>query len=128
MTKKKVKTAFLTGAERIAKERLRQIEQEGWTPDHDDDHCRSEMTRAAICYAASAAELDVYQKRGYRGSVTFSDPWPDDWSINWDKRPRLRSGQFKLDNKVHVRIRMLEKAGALIAAEIDRLLRQLPKK
>ena len=37
----------MSGIERIAKERQRQIEQEGWTPEHDDHHAEGEMAAAA---------------------------------------------------------------------------------
>lgn len=32
----------MSGAERIAVERRRQIEAEGWTPEHDDEHLMAE--------------------------------------------------------------------------------------
>jgi hypothetical protein len=54
--------------------------------------------------------------------VEFTDPWP--WEGNDDRRP-ARANEV-LPNSVlskKKRIRQLEKAGALIAAEIDRLLR-----
>lgn len=53
------------GATRIADERKRQIEKEGWTPNHDDEHEENELAFAAVCYAAPepmfalcAAEID----------------------------------------------------------------------
>ena len=102
----------MSGAERIAKERRRQIEKEGWTPGHDNKHNGSELALAAVCYAAPER---VYVQRVAHGGVAFVDPWP--WSSSWDKRStRKRPTRAE-------RVRMLEKAGALIAAEIDRLLR-----
>ncbi|WP_216363058.1 hypothetical protein, partial [Nocardia farcinica] len=38
----------------VAAERRRQIEAEGWTPEHDDEHGRGEMAPAAACYARHA--------------------------------------------------------------------------
>lgn len=35
-----------TGIEAIAAERQRQIEKEGWTPEHDDTHGAGEMAEA----------------------------------------------------------------------------------
>lgn len=96
----------LNGAERIAKERLRQIERKCWGPQHDDDHTLSELAWAAACYAAPKK---IYALSRKWGELRFFDPWPVDWE---DKRSCTSS-----------RIRQLEKAGALIAAEIDRLLR-----
>ena len=110
-----------SGADRIAAERARQIAKEGWTPEHDDEHVTDELAWAAVCYAAPT---QVFRRTDWcdtttgRGSLNFADPWPDDWSSHWDKRPRRRRPTRRQ------RIRMLEKAGALIAAEIDRLLRR----
>lgn len=89
----------LSGAERIALERLRQIEQEGWTPEHDDSHDLGELANAAACY--TLANFD-----GKGVGVPMAWPWEDSWWKPSDDP-----------------IRNLEKAGALIAAEIDRLQR-----
>jgi len=91
----------------ITAERQRQIEQEGWTPEHDDEHRRGELARAAACYAQSAA----YHARHFTPHYVFGRPseWP--WDLDWWKP----SGDP---------VRNLVKAGALIAAEIDRLTRQ----
>jgi hypothetical protein len=96
-----------SGAERIADERQRQIDAEGYSPKHDDEHDKFELTLAAISYAGKAAGEPVFIERRGKDHVRFCDPWP------WSENP---SGDDR-------RIRMLEKAGALIAAEIDRLLR-----
>jgi len=97
----------VTGAERIAAERNRQVKQERWTPGHDDEHTDGQLAWAAVCYAAPGA----VGRLGRRHHAF--DPWP--WADEWYKRP---------ENPTRAeRIRMLEKAGALIAAEIDRLLR-----
>lgn len=111
----------MTGAERIANERKRQIAVECWTPEHDDEHIDDELAWAAVCYAAPQP---VYIKdESARDRVEFVDPFPPSWDDEWDKRPRSsRTEQLKQPTRAQ-RIRMLEKAGALIAAEIDRLLR-----
>lgn len=85
------------GAALIATERKRQIEQEDWTPEHDDEHDRGELARAAICYS-KAMDADEGPSEG----------WP--WELGWWK-------------PTNDRVRNLVKAGALICAEIDRLLR-----
>jgi hypothetical protein len=90
------------GAERIADERLRQIMAEGFTAEHDDGHIHGELAMAAACYAAPGGIYDLHPV------------WPWDGE---DKRP----DHTPTDDD---RIRLLEKAGALIAAEIDRLLRK----
>lgn len=118
----------MTGAERIAAERERQVKQEGWTPEHDDRHRRYSLTSAAICYAAHARAGDRFGPHVFDltrcctgKDYTFEDPWP--WEPSADKRPRVGCA-LAFDLTPEQRLRLLEKAGALIAAEIDRLLRQ----
>jgi hypothetical protein len=90
-----------SGVELIAEERKRQMEQEGWNTDHDDDHYNEELAAAASCYARP-------DERGDKGNgVPEYWPWDDKW---WKPTPKDR-------------VRELVKAGALIAAEIDRLQR-----
>ena len=90
------------GSSLISVERARQINEEEWTAEHDDQHAKGELVDAAISYAAfSYAKNDPSVYRSW---------WP--WEWKW----------WKPDNKRTVR--NLVKAGALIAAEIDRLLRQ----
>lgn len=93
-----------TGIELIAEERKRQINEEGYSWRHDDEHYAHQLSDAAIVYAAPAP---------LRYKVM--DWWP------WDK------SYFKEDKTFTTagRIRELVKAGALIAAEIDRLQRTL---
>lgn len=86
------------GVDRIAGERTRQIRVEGWTLEHDRCHAGDELAMAAAWYATP---VDL------RSGAAW--PWPDCWRKPGNGSP---SG----------RIRELEKAGALIAAEIDRLL------
>lgn len=109
----------MSGIERIAKERARQISEEGWTIEHDDEHRKGEMALAAACYATP---IPLFKEKHSIDGFHFGDAWP--WDKEWDKRKYagaiLISGvQVPLDE----RIRQLEKSGALIAAEIDRLLR-----
>lgn len=93
----------LGGVDLIALERRRQLQVEGWTAEHDDAHDDEELSVAAACYAvAGLNNIEVVD----RGTV---DAWP--WDEIWDKREQ------------HPRLRRLVIAGALIAAEIDRLLR-----
>lgn len=97
----------MNGAERIAAERQRQVEAEGWTPEHDDEHANGELATAANCYMASWV-LDPPED-GIRLTEFPPANWP--WERSWWKPS---------DDP----IRNLEKAGALIAAEIDRRLRE----
>lgn len=106
------------GAAMIAAERCRQIKAEGWTPEHDDEHTDGSLAMAAVCYAAT--EPVYVARRNVRGEygprTTYVDPWPESWCDSWDKRPGPKPTREE-------RIRALAKAGALIAAEIDRLHR-----
>lgn len=91
-----------SGAAQIAAERDRQVDAEGWTPEHDDEHDSGELTLAARCYLFCV-----------QNPPTTSPPvnWP--WGESWWKPSEDP-------------IRNLVKAGALIAAEIDRLQRAAP--
>jgi hypothetical protein len=108
----------VSGVELIAAERRRQISVEGWTPEHDDEHEDSSLAMAAVCYAA---DRPIFEREEWTGGVQFGDPWP--WGPAWDKRPRDRKGDLCEARTTKQRIRNLVKAGALIAAEIDRLQR-----
>ncbi len=99
------------GASMIAEERVRQITAEGYAPEHDDAHLNCEIALAAVSYAAPEP---VYVLRTAVGTMMYRDPWP--WGQRHDKRSAHGDGRAG-------RIRDLTKAGALIAAEIDRLLR-----
>lgn len=96
----------MSGIEIIAAERRRQVAVEGWTPEHDDTHSLGEISRAAIAYATRG----FYQVYGSNRLVIDSPlGWP------WDKKWFKPSADDPMRN--------LAKAGALIAAEIDRLKR-----
>lgn len=93
----------------IAAERLRQITVEGWTTEHDaqehaDDNA---LLRAAECYLSHAIERGWIYRLGdhedYQGEEQ-DHWWPDGWT--WKPKSPLED---------------LIRAGALIAAEIDRL-------
>jgi hypothetical protein len=94
-----------TGVELIAEERQRQIAVEGWTPEHDNEHDMGEMIGAAITYSAHALGI-VSEEEIPNADTDGYWPWEDRW---WKPSPDP--------------IRNLVKAGALIAAEIDRLQR-----
>jgi hypothetical protein len=118
----------MTGIELIATERMRQVKQEGWTPEHDDEHDDGSLALAAVCYATP---VRLYEQHEYAAGPAFRDPWPDSWDDGWDKRyrygeRRTNPGNMPPDPDTYTdkeRLDLLVKAGALIAAEIDRLQR-----
>lgn len=94
-----------TGAKLIALERERQFLREGYSAFHDMQHDKGELVKAAICYARFG---------GLRTASWFPDPlisWP------WN-REYWKPGGVGYE----ARLRCLVKAGALIAAAIDRLI------
>lgn len=92
----------MTGVELIAKERQEQTEKHEWTAKHDDSYQERELAHAArtIILYADTPSFEVPR-----------EGWP--WSRAWWHR---------IQN--HSEIERLAIAGALVAAELDRLLRQ----
>lgn len=92
----------------IAQERQRQITEEGYDANHDDDygHSDGELAHAAAAYALGGGHLTgLIDDR-------VINIWPTAWGPEEDivtRKPRLRQ---------------LVIAGALIVAEIERLQRQ----
>ncbi|MDM4787468.1 hypothetical protein QT523_14180 [Pseudomonas aeruginosa] len=77
----------------VQAERRRQVEAEGWTPEHDDLYCAAELPRAAAAYILSGANDEA------------PAIWP--FSAKWWKPRDARANYMR--------------AGALILAEIERL-------
>lgn len=94
--------------EEIAAERRRQIETEGWTPEHDDGHVHYELSRAAHLYARHAANNHADP---HYAIIAAPDAWP--WEYAWWKPKTPR--------------RDLIRAAALLIAEIERLDRRIAK-
>ncbi len=116
----------------VLAERRRQVEAEGWTPEHDDEHDKGEMVAAAISYAnrhnryvpppepvrfqaiadaATQARKELVTLREWakqRAAENADKPprsWP--WDASWWKPKDRRSD--------------LVRAAALLVAEIERL-------
>lgn len=88
-----------SGAERIAAERRRQVEVEGYDALHDAMNGTEQLTDAAIAYALVSEYPGEHHQRRTRDTWW---PWADEaWKPTGDK------------------VRDLTKAGALIAAAID---------
>lgn len=95
-----------TGIQLIAEERQRQIEVLGYDSVHDAEHTEQELAGAAACYAMPAGRrvlTDTFV------GVPIDFPFGKEY---WEPTPENR-------------ILELQKAGALIAAEIDRLQHKL---
>lgn len=113
------------GVDRIAEERARQQNKLGWTRDHDDSHDNGELALAAACYAAAPER--IFTEERLASSVRYNDPFPVDWhDARCDDDGEAANLDTGTDEGRGARIRLLEKAGALIAAEIDRLLALKP--
>lgn len=70
----------MTGAERIAVERERQIYDEGWTAEHDDKHADGELIGAARAYAWAAICEVAFKADAIAFKIV-----PNDFPTNWDK-------------------------------------------
>lgn len=111
---------MVSGVELIARERQRQIDVERYTPKHDDEHTDFSLAMAAACYAAPNL---IYVQKNVGSDVHFCDPWP--WERAQDKRRinGMLHGNTPFARSRDERLRQLAIAGALIAAEIDRIQR-----
>lgn len=103
-----------SGAETITRERLRQLSVEKFTLSHDDRYIKGELVWAAheYLFMAGVQISGNYTVNEWKESWPESGGVPSNWPKTWDK-----SWWKPSDDP----IRNLAKAGALIAAEIDRL-------
>ncbi|OAN76758.1 hypothetical protein A8B82_14810 [Sulfitobacter sp. EhC04] len=92
----------MNGIESIAAERKRQIEVKDFDASYDDCASRRQILKAARCYADHACMTDRIRELTAE-KVPLGWPWDDEW---WKPKDRRAD---------------LVRAGALIAAEIDRL-------
>ncbi|RPX05851.1 hypothetical protein IPC730_13995 [Pseudomonas aeruginosa] len=87
----------------VLAERRRQVEAEGWTPEHDDEHADGQMAQAAGCYALHAGGIGTDWPDGRQNGAALFWPWDkDSWKPTTPRRD-------------------LVKACALALAEIERL-------
>ncbi len=87
----------------VQAERKRQVEVEGWTPLHDDEHADGQMAQAAGCYALHAGGIGTDWPDGLQNGSALFWPWDKDW---WKPTTPRRD---------------LVKACTLALAEIERL-------
>ncbi|HBO4794442.1 hypothetical protein IPC491_08760 [Pseudomonas aeruginosa] len=88
----------------VQAERLRQVEAEGWTPEHDDEHACDEIAAFACFYAMPPAARDWDASSTGYGDTLGEAILPEGW-----------------EPKTGDRRRDLVKACALALAEIERL-------
>lgn len=82
-----------TGIELITEERLEQIEKHGWDLKHDADYNQNQLIKAALfCISPENFEWPYYWHEHFRAKILLKN-----------------------------RVNQLRVAGALIAAEIDRI-------
>lgn len=87
----------------VKSERRRQVDVEGWSHEHDDEHKPGQLALAASCYAAVTSTLLNGVPSLYEGDCPPPNwPWHTDW---WKVRDCRRN---------------LVRAAALIVAEIER--------
>ncbi|QHD50024.1 hypothetical protein [Vreelandella aquamarina] len=93
--------------EKAAKERQRQINEEGFSYSHDDEYVDGDLAAAGASYAAICEDI----VRGGKSALDWQSPafWP--WPEHWWKPSE--------DPK-----RNIIKAMALLAAEYERIERQ----
>jgi hypothetical protein len=99
----------------VAAERRRQIEVEGWTPEHDDAHRVGEMADAGAAYAHRANlhfNHPAFGTERKAAEAYCPNLWP--WDMAWWKPVGFR--------------RDLVKAAALIAAEGEKFDRSKTKR
>jgi len=101
-------TTAETAMELITTERARQVGEEGRSADHDDGHCYGELAKRAAELAVDGTDARVVDP-----ASEFNDS--DDWGLVAKHGYRGTRPD---------RVRTLTIAGALIAAELDRVLRE----
>lgn len=96
-----IRTSLSPAMLAVIAERQRQIEIEGWTPEHDDGHRPGDLARAGAAYLLCDGEADLrYQVTGpggeYVGNFEVSPrtffPWSDWWKPKEDNRRNLVRG------------------------------------
>lgn len=99
-------------ARAVLAERQRQIDAEGWTQEHDDEHSNGSLARAAACYALHAGSCQKWSGERYRAAAPHGgNPETEDGLWPWD-REYWKPKSPRQD---------LVRSGALILAEIERL-------
>ena len=106
---KEQKTIPVVGTKLIEQYREEQISKHNWSVQHDIDvNNDGQLVLGAVAYLLGSNPITVLTPSG-PAVIVAEQLWPNNWSKRW----------LKLSDN---RVKDLSKAGALIAAEIDRLL------
>lgn len=119
----------LSGVEAIALERQRQIEKKGFSIEHDKHHIENQLVYGAICYAYPPESRRLMKLRGENTTglpSIFLENGPEGEGAYLVLPPSIwpfENAFFKPDTSGTIRGRMrdIQKAGAMLAAEYDRL-------
>jgi hypothetical protein len=103
-------------AQDVLAERQRQIDAEGWTPEHDDEHANGEMAMAAACYAAHSSVWQAIEYTTVRDKPGLAQRLVTAQQFVGRMWPWGRAGWNPKDDR-----RNLVRAAALLLAEIERL-------
>lgn len=98
------------GAIDILEERQRQIEVEGYSEEHDDEHTNFALCRAGAAYSIAAS--GVWRGSGITSIMSKPIYFPKEWDFKPDPVDQRKN---------------LVKAAALILAEVERLDRKRDK-
>ncbi|WP_221885594.1 hypothetical protein [Pseudomonas aeruginosa] len=102
----------------VQAERRRQVEAEGWTPEHDDEHDSGELAAAGAAYALHAADhLNPYSQGDGGDEAPSCWPWHDGIAGRGEGPEKSEPAWWKPTTPR----RDLVKACALALAEIERL-------
>ncbi|WP_253249569.1 hypothetical protein [Pseudomonas aeruginosa] len=102
----------------VQAERSRQVEAEGWTPEHDDEHDSGELAAAGAAYALHAADhLNPYSQGDGGDEAPRCWPWYDGIAGRGEGPEKTEPAWWKPTTPR----RDLVKACALALAEIERL-------
>ena len=115
-------SATKTGVDLIAEERCKQLEKHSLA--HDLKEHREDQLAMAAALCASPSQLYAMETNvGEAETITFFDPWPVKDEGDYDPRPRAANGRLLPNDHLSYedRVKQLTIAGALLAAEIDRL-------
>jgi len=100
-----------SGVAEIGAERIRQVQVEGFDSADDDTHTDESLAMAAAHYASAVPLFSIKFETDGEIREEPLPAWPGRWNSDWDKKDD------------HERTKQLAIAGALCAAEIDRLKR-----